>query len=247
MTDKIVVLLKTHKWSPDIEEFALKIMKETLPYSIDFFILMHTDDGSIYNKVVDENLKKLVIKVTENEVGKIYTNGFYNMWLSNHWILMWFFKKHGRSYRYYWSVEYDVRIVGNSKNIWQYDGTEDFLYVKGNVYLPKAKYSSYYIGNQLKERQKRYGFLQLARYSHNALTYLDKCYDSGENGQDEMITYSLLHRENFIMSNSFLRKMVRGVWTWEEKYVERNRIIYNYYKKMEDKLGDKVFIFHPIK
>ncbi len=47
--------------------------------------------------------------------------------MSNHWILMWFFKKF-QNYNYYWSMEYDVRISGNSCILWNYDGEEDFLF-----------------------------------------------------------------------------------------------------------------------
>lgn len=242
--DKKVVLMKTHIWNDDIEKFASKIFHETTTHGIDFFVLMHAENDYHYNKIKSDHIRNVVHKFKEADIRKIYPNGFFSMWLSNHWILMWFYQKFKDRYQYFWSVEYDVRISGNSYQIWSYTGNEDFLHVMGNHRNSKNIYNNYYVGGKLAELEKYHGFLQIARYSNNALAYLDKCFNEGENGQDELIIFSLLNRGGFIMSKKFLQSLVRGMWTWEERYNEYNRKLYN---QFESKKHNHLFIFHPVK
>ena len=245
--NKIVVLMKTHVWNDDIEKFAIKIYDETQPNGIDFFILMHTENDELYKKINTNYIKDIVLKFTEQEIKKIYSVGFFTMWLSNHWILMWFYKQFGKKYEYFWSMEYDVRISGDSSKIWKYPSRYDFLYTMGNYRNSRNKYRKYYIGGKLSELDKFYGYLQLARYSNNALEYLDKCYEEGENGQDELITYSLLIRGKLTGSKKFLRNLISGTWTWHSTYSDYNRKIYNQIENSHDHDKNNVRIFHPIK
>lgn len=244
--DKIVVLMKTHKWNPDIEKFAIKIRNESLPYGIHFFILLHTENDNLLEQIKDERIKDLVICITEKEIKKIYPAGFFGMWLSNHWLLMWFFRNFGAKYKYFWSVEYDVRIIGRSTDIWKCSETTDFIYPLGNYPSTTHFYGKTYVGGKLKDTDKYFGYLQLARYSYGALDYLNQCFESGENGQDELITFSLLRRGGFTMSKTFLQKLIRGTWTWHSKYIPKNKIIFEKSEQLE-KYYSLLFIFHPIK
>lgn len=241
---KTVVLFKTHRWSEDIEKFTLKLYDETNG-KVDFFILMHSDNGQLQNQIQNENLKNITLSFTEDDIKSIYQTGFYSMWISNHWILMWFYKKNGRYYDYFWSMEYDVRISGDSSRIWLHQSPCDFLYTLGNYRNANNRFMSYYIGGKLNNLEKIFGFLQVARYSNRALKYLDECYTDGENGQDELITFSLLNRAKFIGSRLFLQKLIRGKWTWEDKYADYNRRLY---EEAERKNHDNhLYIYHPIK
>ena len=231
-----VVLMKTCTWSLNIEEFAKKIYNDTRMSKIDFFILMHGD-----SQVNDDSLKDIIIKFTEEEIKGIYQVGFFSMWLSNHWILMWFYRKFN-NYKYYWSFEYDVRISGNSNLIWNYNGSYDLLYPRGNYRNTNNKYKECYIGGKLTPLQKFYGYLQISRYSNRALKYLDKCFEEGENGQDELIIFSLLNRGGFTGSKIFLRSLVKGIWTWESMYSDYNKSLYNKANSV-----NQLSIFHPVK
>ena len=242
--NKIVVLLKTHIWSDDIEKFAIKILDETSSCDIDFYILMHTENDVIYNQIKNENIKNITLKYTEKEIKNTYSVGFYSMWLSNHWILMWFYKKFTTKYDYFWSMEYDVRINGDSAKIWNYHSSIDFLYTNGNHRCANNKYRNNYIGGKLSELQKFYGYLQLTRYSKKALEYLDKCYSEGENGQDELITFSLMNRSGLTISKKFLHSLIKGTWTWQNSYSPHNKKIYEQMGKIHK---DHLCIFHPIK
>ncbi|AGC01791.1 hypothetical protein H012_gp674 [Acanthamoeba polyphaga moumouvirus] len=240
-THKIAVIMKTHIWNDDIECFSKKIYHESFSNGVNFFILLHDENNNIFNKI-DKNLKNIVLTFSEKDIQNIYSTGFYSLWLSNHWILMWFFQKYGHKYDYIWSMEYDVRISGDSNLLWNCNNDFDFLFVRGNYQNSKNKYNNHYIGNNLEENQKYHGYLQLARYSKKALEYLNECYKNGENGQDELITFSLLNKSGLSMSKDFLQKLVRGTWTWQDNYSSSNRKIYNYLKNK-----NILAIFHPIK
>lgn len=243
---KTVILFKTHLWNESIEDFAIKIYEDIMfskmDNTYDFFILMHSENN-LYSFIKSETIKSITKCFTENTIKNLYTSGFYTMWLSNHWILMWFFKNFGNIYDYFWSIEYDVRISGNSFKIWSHNSTHDFLYVMGNHLNFNNKFRNYYVGNKLSAIQKYYGFLQLARYSKAALKYLDSCFEMGENGQDELITFSLLNRGNFLGSKKFLIKLVRGKWTWDHQYAQSNK---NLYDQCELNNHHDIFIFHPV-
>ncbi|MEM0354264.1 MAG: hypothetical protein QXW79_01645 [Thermoplasmata archaeon] len=244
--NETVVLLKTHIWNDEIEKFANKIRNETKNIGVDFYILMHDNSKSeIIKKVKNDDLRSRTLVFSEDEIKNLYTKGFYNMWLSNHWILMWFYRKSGGKYKYYWSVEYDVRIIGDSSIIFGYKGTEDFVYPIKPIQDPNWYWKSYYIGGKLTDKDKYYGYLQLARYSKRFLDYLDTCYRAGENGQDELITYSLFKRGKFTGTHNFLSKFI-GFWYWDVKPGNFEK-----YKKLweTESTEDRNFvrIFHPVK
>lgn len=246
MINNCVLILKTHLWSIDIEKFTIKILKDTRKCNVHLKILMHCETDFYYNKIKNPDLKNITIKFTENDIKKIYSSGYYNIWLSNHWILMWFFKYHGSNYEYYWSMEYDVRISGDSTFIWSYNENYDFLCSGGHHQNTKNKYYNHYVGNLLNDNDKYFGFLQLARYSKKALAYLDECYKNGENGQDELITFSLI-KNNCILtySSKFLQGLIKGVWTWQDNYSNYNKKIYQHYESIPNyKL---THIYHPVK
>lgn len=234
---KVVILLKTHKWSTSIETFAKKILSDISGQNIDFFILLHDDTLELYN-LINPSIQIHVKRFCTKDIVSIYEKGFYSMWLSNHWILMWFYREN--KYDYYWSVEYDVRISGNSNILWKSELDHDFLYPTGNYLNARNKYNDYYIGGKLGPLQKFYGYLQLARYSLRFLDYLNESYEGGENGQDELVTFSLLNRGGFKGSKEFLKGMIGGVWTSQLKYGEFN-------KKQFEKTRTELRIFHPVK
>ena len=260
MNNPTVVLLKTHTWNDELEKFAIKIKNEissklisqgeTIPNRIDFFILIHSDDNSVQKKIKDLTLKKYILVFKESDIKNLYKQGFYSMWLSNHWILMWFFKQY-RNYQYYWSIEYDVRISGNSLKIWNYPGADDFIYPFEPFRTPEWTWKNHYIGGPLTDDTKWYGYLQLARYSNKFLEYLDKYYEAGENGQDEMITFSLFKRGQTEIgltgSKDLLHKLIKNSWSVDNSESDKNK------KKLEESESkyqtnpNQLLILHPVK
>jgi hypothetical protein len=238
----IAIIFKTHLWNDDISKFATKIYYQTKSTAINFFIILHDDDdnNSIYNTIESE-LSSITIKVTTNEIRNMYSTGFLSMHLSNHWILMWFNQKH--DYDYVWSIEYDVRISGDTNLIWNTNQTEDFIYVSGNINVPNNPHNDTYIGKKLSLLNIYTGYLQLSRYSKNFLNYLDECFRNGENGQDELIIFSLARLGKFTMSN-FLYQYVPNMWawTWLIKYSDQNRYLFELSEK-----ENLLKIVHPVK
>lgn len=251
ISDKKIVLLKTHIWTDDLEKFAIKLKNETLIHGIDFFILMHSNNNKLINKIKNEELKKYILMFNENDIKKMYVKGFYSMWLSNHWILMWFYKKYKHKYKYFWTIEYDVRISGDSSKIWTYSGTEDFIYPIEIFQDPNWGFKNYYIGNKLTDNDKYYGYLQLARYSNKFLEYLNQCYTSGENGQDELITFSLFKRANMLGhltgTKDPLNKLIKNSWSVSGNDSDKHKKLLEESETEYKSNINHVRIFHPIK
>ncbi|BCS82966.1 hypothetical protein QLL95_gp1157 [Cotonvirus japonicus] len=242
---KSVVIFKTHIWSKEIENFVVKLLAETKSCDTDFYVVIHDENNSVFPLILNSQIKDICLIIKESEIRSIYETGFYDMWLSNHWILMWFYQKYRKLYNYFWSMEYDVRICGDSSLIWTHQSDHDFLYTMGNYSNPKNKYNNHYTGKILSDTTKYHGYLQLARYSNKLLEYLDSNYKLGENGQDEMITFSLINFGKFTKSKEFLQKLIRGTWTWQASYSCTNKKIYVNLINRTPK--NQVFILHPIK
>nr|URM62365.1 hypothetical protein [Mimivirus sp.] len=88
--NSIAVILKTHIWNNDILSYSEKIYHDCVNNNIDFYILMH-DENQIIN-AIREPINNVTITFTELDIKGLYKTGFYSMWLSNHWILMFFIK-----------------------------------------------------------------------------------------------------------------------------------------------------------
>ena len=239
---KTAVIFKTHTWNTNIELFVKKIMIDTRSSHIDFYVLIHDEKNSIPRKIKTQEILKHVVTFTQNDITSIYKSGFINMWLSNHWVLMWFWKNIMGIYEYVWSIEYDVRISGSTSLIWNINSDADLIYPIGNYCKPNSTYSNSYEGIDLSDNEKRVGFLQLARYSKKALDYLDSCYSLGINGQDELITFSLMNKSNLIMTNKPIKNLIAGTWTWLNEKSFQNTILYLKYNK-----DNRLAIFHPVK
>lgn len=244
MDKKKVVVMKTHIWSSSLEKFTHKIYNECTTVGIDFFIVMHSDDGKLLNEIESDDIRSRVMLVNKSEIKALYPSGFLSMHLSNHWLLMWFYKSHREFYDYFWTIEYDVRISGNSSIIWNTELDHDFVFVMGNYVKDTNNYNNTYTGDKLSLKEKYHGFLQISRYSNKFLEYLDQCFLNGENGQDEMIIFSMCHRGKFTMTKSLLAPLVRGKWTWQKEFSLYNLHLYEYYQA---NFLDKVYIFHPVK
>ena len=245
-----IVLFKTHIWNDDIEKFVKKLKNETTEMKdnkIDFYVLMHSDNFNLINQIKDQDLRKYVLMFREADIKKIYKHGFYSMWLSNHWILMWFYKQLRDKYQYYWSIEYDVRISGNSSKIWTYIGTEDFVYPIEPFKDLNWGWKNHYAGNKLTDDNKYYGYLQLARYSNNFLKYLDSRFEAGENGQDEMIIFSLFKLSGLSGTKTMLNKLIKNSWSVANSESDKHKKMLSKSETKYQTDKNNLCIYHPIK
>lgn len=242
-----VVILKTHTWNVDLENFAKKIHLETNPYGIDFYILIHDEKNDVANKISDAALRERVIKFREAAIKNMYERGFFSMWLSNHWILLWFYRKYRDQYDYFWTIEYDVRISGDSSRIWTYSGAEDFIYPIPEFHDPNWAWRNHYTGKKFNDHTKWYGYLQLTRYSRRFLEYLDKNFRVGENGQDELIIFSLYKEGGFTGSHKFLNSLINNSWSVLNTDSDRHRELLIQSEKKYQTDPDHLQIFHPVK
>jgi hypothetical protein len=229
-----MIVIKTHFFSDGIIEFIELILKDN-----DLCVLFCPNDNDF---VVPESIRPHTIILHQNVIRELYNGvGYINPWLSNHWANMWFYRNYP-NYDYYWFVEYDVRISGDMNVIWSCNFTDDLIHPMAYNCNNDNKYSDTWCGSEMDDKDKRYGWLQLARYSNRFLKYLDFCFRSGINGYDEMIIFTLLFHSEYTNNYHFLGNLIGGVWCSDKRYSDHNYLKYKYHFN-----NDQLRIFHPIK
>lgn len=238
---KIAVYIKTHLWDNDIKEFVYKISNDcSINNNVKFFLLAQSD----IEKKIPEDIMKFTKIYTPRNIEKFYKKGFLSLWLSNHIITQWFYFNYGKEYDYIWSIEYDVRILGDSNYIWNFNNNADLItpceLIKTNSYYTWDKtLNSFFTTN---ERYK--ALLQLHRVSKNFIMKLHELFNKGINGQDELIYGSVCKKYNFNYNTSFLQNIIGGIWHTSPMFSNHNKKIYNNMKKLNN---ISIKIFHPIK
>lgn len=238
MQQKQAILFKTHIWNDSLNKYLLELKSQIK--SADLYIIFH-DEKEEYSNDIHTDLREITICVTSSDIKSIYPSGFFDMMISNHWILMYFYQKYGTVYDYIWSMEYDIRISGDSNLIWNNKYEEDFLYTHGFYHNPKNIHYTKYTGSSTKLYQ---GYLQLARYSKKLLKLMDETFQTGENGQDELITYTIIFNnlDKITKSNHLLVPLIKGQWSWESKYGHLN-----YASFLKNNAKNTLGIYHPVK
>lgn len=249
-----VILLKTYLWSPEIEEYALKLLIETNDCGSDFFILLHDEKGEVGKQISSHELQLRTLPFTSNEIKKIYETDYIDLYFRSHLIHFWFFKRYPR-YEYYWILEYDTRIAGNSRIFWNYSGQENFISPTGVFDYPKGSMFYVHYENNKKDIKRLadhsenlfWTYVQFIRCSNSLLEYMDKKIIEGENGQDECITGTMVMMGGFNYAN--LDKYIKGKWygSSTQDIIDYNKHEWLKYKELYIESETDVAIFHPVK
>jgi hypothetical protein len=72
--NNIVVLIKTHIWTDDLEKFIIKLKNETLISGVDFYVLMHYENNKPINN--NKELSKYILRFNEDDIKKMYRTGY---------------------------------------------------------------------------------------------------------------------------------------------------------------------------
>ena len=239
--DRQVVIFKTHTWNNDIENFVLKILDSTTKNNIDFFVIYNSDEKI---KINNNRITKILLFTKPNKIEKLYDTGFVSMWASNHWLLMWFYKNYP-DYDFYWSIEYDVRIIGNMDKLWKINKKYDFVYPVKPFTNESDSWLDTYVGDIFTLKDFRFGYLQLARYSNRFLYLLDLYFINGEHAQDELITYTIFNnakkKYDFRGTHIYLAKHIKNSWSVDGNYSEKNHEI------IKNHNGKRLLLLHPVK
>jgi hypothetical protein len=232
-----VVLFKTFKWTSAIAAYATKIQKEVVEVGLDFYVLLHDE----HNNIVIPNTFN-VFSFAEKDLKSLYSVGYKGIWPSNHWATWLFYTKYPK-YKYYWTVEYDVGISGNSSLIWKYKSKSDYLHI--NPIEKKGRdwgWFGTYVGNNLAEDERYASYVQILRFSNCVMKRFHEIFSSGENAQDELILNSLIIRESFTHSYKFLNSLKKGRYSWDPKESRHNIPLYE-----ESVKKGELAIYHPVK
>ena len=248
---KTVVCYKTHILNKIILDFIKKLFndcdnsnKQILDnfkgeHDIDFYLLI----PDYLEKDLPDNFKFFTKIYKEEDIQNLY-EGFYSMWLSNHFIELWFYKNFGDKYNYFWFMEYDVRILGDSSYFWRNELTHDLL-VPRNITLADSSWKFYnYIHESFQENERYACPKQLCRISKKLLNKLDELFIEGINGHCELILGCVCKKYNFSFDHTFLNTRIQGIWTHNSDFSGYNLESYN---KLIGPTIFKPYIFHPIK
>jgi len=250
---KTAICFKTHIWNKGIHNFIKKIYKDCDDsnkkalnnfkgeFDLDFYVLIPD--------YLEKNINQDIIKFTkiykEEDIKNLYKNGFYSMWISNHFIELWFNKTFGEKYEYIWFIDYDVKILGDTNYFWRSELTEDLL-IPRNMTLLKENWKFYdYVHESLLKEERYMCPKQFYRISKKLLIKLDELFESGINGHNEIIIGSICKKFNFTYNSNFLNQTIQGIWTENPEYSKYN---YENYNKLINNVNSwKPYIFHPIK
>lgn len=238
---KRAILFKTHKFSKAIRDRYEKVVSESKGLA-DVFLVVHGDVR------IDDGEERRLFRVSDGELARVYDRGFVDPWLSNHWLLMAWWKRVGRAggYQFVWSVEYDVGIVGNSAELWGEPSGADLIASYGPFQDSAWPYKDRYFCDTAasaclarRDEDKWYGYVQISRYSARFLDYMDHVFESGENGQDEMMIFSLAKKGQFSIDTEAVACR-QGFWSAQGADAALA-------KKAYTAPARSLTLFHPIK
>jgi hypothetical protein len=239
---KRAILFKTHKFSKAIRDRYEKVVSESKGLA-DVFLVVHGD-------VRIDGEEQRLFRVSDEELHRVYDRGFVDPWLSNHWLLMSWWKRVGRAggYQFVWSVEYDVGIVGNSAVLWGEPSGADLIASYGPFRDSAWPYKDRYFCDKAtsaclarRDEDKWYGYVQISRYSARFLDYMDHVFESGENGQDEMMIFSLAKKGQFSIDTEAIACR-QGFWSAQGADAALAKKAY-----MAMAPAPSLTLFHPIK
>ncbi len=233
----IAVLFKTHILNYALCNYIKKIYNECNNYNINqtnhFLIFQLLIPDNITYKIPDEFKEFTKIYNEEDDIKNLYKNikdeDFKNIHNSNYFITLWFYKYFGESYDFFWSIDYDVRILGNSIDIFSDKSTFDLL-------IPK---------NILCKDDKFYTSTQICRLSKLLLKKINKNLKKGIYYNNETIYATICKKYNFTYNYTYLNNFIQGIWTSNPEYNSHN--IESFNRIIKNKNNVKTYIFHPIK
>jgi hypothetical protein len=160
-----------------------------------------------------------------------------NLWASNHWILMWFWKAVGRSLglQHVWSVEYDVRSTGQLSELWASNSDTDYI---SSTPIVRAANDAYWSSSVPWASNKFIAQKQIFRVSARFLEYLNDAFLKCQNGQDEITLAT--HARRGLMNCSDLSAKLHSTWTPSRQTLKMTDIFLSAPKK-------NCVLYHPIK
>ena len=249
-TFKSMVLLISHIWNEEIFVWY-KTLKASLPHDFEIIVIA-------VDKIFTVPSEVSILRPALAEIETLYSSKIHhNLWASNHWILMWFWKTLGHFLRleHVWSIEYDVRSSGPLEYLWSIDSSIDYVSSTPieNVNTLNSWSNSVFWTTKKFTAQK-----QIFRTSKKFLDYLDTQFKKGFNGQDE-ITLATHAIEGFVCSS--LSQYLHTSWSpttrvglnqWvqydsENACSQKTHNCHNNNNNALDGVKQKLFLFHPVK
>ena len=229
LMSKILVVFVAHIWNNDIDVYFKSLKQSCAVYNIDLVILACGTRFESEEKIFRPSLDEIKLMYSKNFHAK-------GLWACNHWILLWLWKVWAKEecYDHVWSIEYDVRTLGDLYTLWSLDTSID--YVSSTSIQPYS--TEGFWGPNIGFRPTHTALKQIFRCSYNFLNYLDEKCREGLTGQDECTLAT--HAQQFKYTN--LKSYLCAGYS-----PQKNDAILRLWQNEKKQQTKMLKIFHPIK
>ncbi len=205
-TETDALLFVTHFLTDSLLERFSRISKGFRSYGDAF--LVHTGNVSDIEKDACARLGIRLLSIDEDDLNDLHYSPIEETIIpgSNHFIMMWFFKKLPH-YRHYWNVEYDVDFSGDWENFFNLHSPRkaDFLTCHVKTIGEEPGWYWWYtfrpIADIIPHEMLMKSFNPIYRISREALKALDTYLADGNEGHHEVLVPTFLNHSGFIVSD----------------------------------------------
>lgn len=226
---KTLVVFVAHIWNDDINSYYTTLKQSCTNFNIDLVILAC---GPRYDS------QEKIFRPSLEEIKQMYPKNFHakGLWACNHWILLWLWKFWAKEqyYDHVWSIEYDVRTLGDLNTLWALDRNIDYV---STTAIQQYNTEGFW-GPNSGFKPTHTALKQIFRCSFNFLTYLDEKCMEGLTGQDECTLAT--HAQSFKHSN--LKQYLCSGFS-----PQKNENVFRLWQNEKKKQIQILKIFHPIK
>lgn len=255
---RTALLIATHKWTRSVAEGMLPFMASAHRCGLDVHVLLAAPPSAAFEPLPprprDLPPYATWTAVAAADVRALYASGFVDHSRSNHWNLMWWWRAVGRPGEYdaVWSLEYDVRAVGNVDALWGAPSpTADF--VSTVAARPLEPVFTHFFTREMEAElhgaTRVCAWKQVFRASERVLDAWDAAFARGANGCDEAVLTSLAYSggyelddvARFIDAPSWLG----GLMPWAKQQWERHAAAAA--ARATAPTANALTLYHPIK
>ena len=248
------LVIPTHQWSPSIEQGMRPFIDSALAEGMAVHVVFTPSLSTAkFTRGAHLDPRVCVNRTTPEAIRSLYPGrrGFYGMWKSSHFTLLWFWMIIGarRRYAHVWFIEADVRSAGNVARLWS-AVSDDVDYVTSwpiTILPPGHGASRKFVGPvRLLPRTRRFFALkQVIRMSARLLARLNTDFARGSNGQDESVLATLAR--SYKMRTAHLADFTDNTWTWDKKRTKQASAAWRRWVAGDPRGRGRLRLFHPVK
>jgi hypothetical protein len=236
--ERQAVVVVAHVWSDGVASGVAPFLESAARCGVDAHVLLVGVGGSrVPLGRLGPHVR--VHRAAPRDVWSLYNSGWLNGWESNHWCLMWWWRRAGRGlYDRVWSVEYDVRAAGCVDALWRVAPGADYVSSTPCTLLEGAAPHEYAALKQV--------FALSAAFADA----LDAAIARGDNGRDETVIATCARRLGVVCASLSDARLLAASWTVDAhaaRAVELEWRVCEELAALAGGDGADLTLFHPVK